>query len=106
MDEVVGFDADLAVLAALMARPAEFSPWGKRSESVKTTVPESVHGDLLRAANRYGMSVSEFTFKVLLVALYGRDEVECRYLEMVRSMGEIGSLTGLGELKGSRGHGE
>lgn len=59
---------------------------GKCDAEAKVRLPDAVKLDLVRVAHEHGMNESEFLRELIMVRLYGVDEVQSLYrsrLEMV-----------------------
>ena len=66
-------------LAAITVRPVTTTPWGPCTELIGSVVPEEVRDDLRRRAAEFRQTESEMVRFMILVALYGRDEVKKKY---------------------------
>lgn len=80
-----------AALAAAFSRSTGLPPsMGKATCTVKTLLPDCVADELMRLARESGATVSDFLRDMILVRVYGVDQVismQTRRLEMAAGIG-------------------
>lgn len=74
----------------LMTRQAMYNPFGKCDELIKAKVPYQIKDQVSRLARANGMNESEFLRMVVMLYLYGQEEVlsiEAQKVLLVASKG-------------------
>ena len=82
-------DVEALIEEVRLAHGGEFTPWGKCDRNpIRIALPPEVKRLLAERAAAQGMTVSEYGRLIILVALYGRDEVKRRFSEVLDGMAD------------------
>lgn len=66
------------------------SSLGKASADLKCKVPDSVKDDFVREARKLGLNESEFLRDIVMLRLYGHEQVARMHAERLRMVAGIG----------------